>query len=102
TDIHKSFDDLASDAKTEIALYPRSDDAREGVFGSGHPRWRHQSDDRSFLPRVAHGRGFLRAKGERDECGRPKHREQHAPQHDSGSPFHAHRLTKMDCVRTLY
>ena len=63
TDIHQPFHDLAGDAKTEIALHPRPYDAREAAFGSGHPRCRRQSDDRSFLPRVAHGGGFLRAKG---------------------------------------
>ena len=59
-DIHQPFHDLAGDAKAEIALHPRRYDAREAAFGSGHPRGRHQSDDRRFLPRVAHGSGFLR------------------------------------------
>jgi hypothetical protein len=71
TDIHKPFHDLAGDAKAEIALDPRPYDAREAAFGSGRPHCRRQSDNRSFLPRVAHGRGFLRAKGNRGECGRP-------------------------------
>jgi hypothetical protein len=41
TDIHQSFHDLAGDTETEVALHPRSDDAREGALGSGQPRWRH-------------------------------------------------------------
>ena len=71
TDIHKPFHDLAGDAKAEIGLHPRPYDAREAAFGSHHPRCRRHSYDRSFLPRVAHGRGCLRAKGNRDECGQP-------------------------------
>jgi hypothetical protein len=69
--IYKPFHDLTGNAKTEIALYPRPYDAREAASGSAHPRCRHQSDDRRFLPRVAHGGGFLRANGKCDECGRP-------------------------------
>ena len=69
TGIHKPFHDLAGDAKAEVALHSRPDDAREAAFGSGHPRCRRQPDDRRFLPRVAHGGGFLRANGKRDERG---------------------------------
>ena len=51
----------------------RTYEAREAPLGSGHPRCRHQSHDRRFLPRIAHGRGFRRTKGECDDCGRPRH-----------------------------
>ena len=71
TGIHKPLHDLAGDAKTEIALHPRPYDAREAAFGSAHPRCRRQSDDRRFLPRVAHGGGCLRANGKCGECGHP-------------------------------
>jgi hypothetical protein len=61
---------FAGDAKTEIALHPRAYDARETAFGPGHLRGRRQSDDRSFLPRVAHGIGIPRTHGSCGECGR--------------------------------
>src|SRR5438477_3403959 len=57
TGAHEPFHDLPGNAKTEVALHPRPYDAREASFGSGHPRCRRQSDDRWFLPRVAHGGG---------------------------------------------
>ena len=93
-DINKPRDDFAGNAKAEIALHPGRNDAREAAFGFAGPRRGHESDEWSVLPRVAYGRGFPRTKEKRGECGRPEHREQHAPQHDSGSPFHSHRLTK--------
>ncbi|HEU0151373.1 MAG TPA: hypothetical protein VFR21_31475, partial [Bradyrhizobium sp.] len=37
-------------------------DAREAAFGSGPLHSRHESDDRRFLPRIAEGGSFLRAK----------------------------------------
>ena len=57
-DVHKPFDDLAGDAKTEIAFHPRAYGAGETAFGSGYPRGRHEADHRRFLPRVTRGGGF--------------------------------------------
>jgi hypothetical protein len=101
-DIDKPLDDLAGDAETEIALHPGRDDAGEAAFRAGDRRCRRQPDDRGFLPRVAHGRGSLRADGQRGECRGRRRREQDAPHHHYGSQLRAHRLpNNLDCVRHL-
>src|SRR5205823_919245 len=94
-DIHEPFHDLAGDAKAEIALDPRPYDAGEAAVGSGHPRRRHEPDDRWLLPRVADGGSFLRAKEKCAESGRPERREHDASEHNSGSLFHGRRLSKL-------
>ncbi|MEY9798908.1 hypothetical protein ABH984_006923 [Bradyrhizobium ottawaense] len=99
-DIHQPLDDLAGDAKAEIALHPRADGACEPALGAVHPRGLHQADHRRLLPRVAHGRGLWGENAETDECGHP--RRDHNTGQNGSSPFHDSLLCDLDFVRTLY
>jgi len=90
TDIHEPFDDLAGDAKTEIAFHPRAYRAGETAFGSGHPRGRHQADHRRFLPRVTRRGGFLGGNDKSSEDGRSGRRDQDTSQDHKSALFHRH------------
>ena len=90
TDIREPFDDLAGDAKTEIAFHPRACGSGETAFGSGHPRGRHQADHRRFLPRVTRRRSFLGGNNKSSDDGCSGRRDQDTSQDHKSALFHRH------------
>ena len=88
THVDETLHDFSGHAKAEIALHPGGDGAGEAAVGFGGRCGHGQPDERSVLPRVADGGRFLRTKEECTECRRPERREQDAPHHKHGLPFH--------------
>ena len=91
-DVHEPSDDLAGNAKAEIALHPGRNDTCEAAFGVGRPRGRHQPDKRRFLPRIGYGGGLLRPHRDNGEYGNRQRREQGSPKHQNRSFFRGHDL----------